>query len=245
MDTLPDPALTWVYTHCRAIGMTCKSDSGRWEHDIALFTSNQQEDITKLRLQLRNYLAATSVPDERKAFETAFPDLVFRRFAGDVHAYADPLTARCWAVWQASALRRGPGPQHKAPAKPEVQGPDAAWYMPSYGSIPWAQLGADVQEANHGYREGFKFKETRDYPGHQSVSMNFNSLARIVDKYRTKALPHRARDPLLSGTWHHGNGVLVCGTLRIARVDFDTSPAPEVAAEILDWVCGTLNADSV
>lgn len=35
---LPSAELTWLFTHCRAIGMTKKSDSGKWEDDIALFT---------------------------------------------------------------------------------------------------------------------------------------------------------------------------------------------------------------
>jgi hypothetical protein len=48
----------------------------------------------------------------------------------------------------------------------------------------------------------------------------------------------------LAGRWHHGNGVIVCGSLRIAREDFDTSPSEEVKAEILDWICDTLNKGS-
>lgn len=49
---LPPPELTWIYTHCRDIGMTCKSESGKWEHDIALFTQNMQEKIAKLEAEL-------------------------------------------------------------------------------------------------------------------------------------------------------------------------------------------------
>jgi hypothetical protein len=45
---LPPPELTWLYTHCRAIGMDCKSDSGKWEHDIALFTIRQKAKIEEL-----------------------------------------------------------------------------------------------------------------------------------------------------------------------------------------------------
>ena len=44
-------SLTWLFTHCLAIGMDCKSDSGKWEHDIALFTSNQKKEIESLRDQ--------------------------------------------------------------------------------------------------------------------------------------------------------------------------------------------------
>lgn len=49
-------------------------------------------------------------------------------------------------------------------------------------------------------------------------------------------------EPPLSGRWHHGNGVLVCGGVRIAREDFDTQPCDSVKTELLDWMCETLNA---
>lgn len=48
ISSFPPPELTWLYTHCRAIGMVDKSDSGKWEHDIALFTIKQQERIKEL-----------------------------------------------------------------------------------------------------------------------------------------------------------------------------------------------------
>jgi hypothetical protein len=46
--------LTWLYTHCRAVGMTCVSDSGKWEHDIALFIVNLQAEITALRERVKD-----------------------------------------------------------------------------------------------------------------------------------------------------------------------------------------------
>jgi hypothetical protein len=45
----------------------------------------------------------------------------------------------------------------------------------------------------------------------------------------------------LSGRWHHGNGALACGTLRVARADFDTNPSETVQAEVFDWICEVLN----
>jgi len=47
LDKFPSKELTWLYTHCRAIGMTCKSLSGKWEEDIALYTANQQTKIAE------------------------------------------------------------------------------------------------------------------------------------------------------------------------------------------------------
>ena len=46
----------------------------------------------------------------------------------------------------------------------------------------------------------------------------------------------------LYGEWRHGGGYLCCGTLRIARESFDTTPVEGFKAEVFDWVCETLNA---
>jgi hypothetical protein len=38
--TPADKAFAWLFSHCRALGMTKKSDSGTFEHDIALFVAD-------------------------------------------------------------------------------------------------------------------------------------------------------------------------------------------------------------
>jgi hypothetical protein len=48
VPTPPPQALVWLYSHCRAIGMTAKSDSGKMEDDIALFTVNLQDRVKEL-----------------------------------------------------------------------------------------------------------------------------------------------------------------------------------------------------
>lgn len=59
----PEPAklnmpLIWLYSHCRALGMTKHSDSGELEHDIALFVADlkdaaiQQIDALRTELQV-------------------------------------------------------------------------------------------------------------------------------------------------------------------------------------------------
>lgn len=47
----------------------------------------------------------------------------------------------------------------------------------------------------------------------------------------------------LTGNWHHGNETLCCGTLMIAREDFDTNPNPSFKKEVFDWICNTLNKE--
>lgn len=49
-------------------------------------------------------------------------------------------------------------------------------------------------------------------------------------------------EPPLPGRWHHGNGVLVSGTIRIARWDCDTNPPVEFRDRMMAWMCDTLNA---
>lgn len=53
--------------------------------------------------------------------------------------------------------------------------------LPSYGKLSFAQLGQDVNEATMGVRRPYDFGDL--YPGHAMCGINFNSLARIVDKY--------------------------------------------------------------
>ena len=48
----------------------------------------------------------------------------------------------------------------------------------------------------------------------------------------------------LTGEWRHGNGAICCGTLRIARADFDTDPDPEYQREILDYLCASANQNT-
>lgn len=48
-------------------------------------------------------------------------------------------------------------------------------------------------------------------------------------------------EPPLIGRWHHGNGMLVCGTIRVATMNFDTDPSPEFRDEVFEWITDTLN----
>lgn len=58
----------------------------------------------------------------------------------------------------------------------------------------------------------------------------------------TDTLPQPAHgEPPLSGRWRHSNGVLCCGTLRIATDSFDTDPSEEFKGELWSWVCEKLN----
>lgn len=64
VDAVPPPELTWIYTHCRAIGMTRQSESGKWEHDIALFTMDLKERAAAAEAALER---ARALIDELKA----------------------------------------------------------------------------------------------------------------------------------------------------------------------------------
>jgi len=67
-----------------------------------------------------------------------------------------------------------------APPPPAQEG---GGHLPTYGKLSWGELGRDVSEATCGTRSDYAF-DPRYYPGHQCPKINFNSLSRIVDKYR-------------------------------------------------------------
>lgn len=78
-----------------------------------------------------------------------------------------------------------------------IKQPDERW-IPTYGQIPWEQLGRDVNDAIYARRRDYEFDPSY-YPGHQTVpSINFNSLARIVDKYRYHGLPCTTAFPTIT-----------------------------------------------
>lgn len=47
--------------------------------------------------------------------------------------------------------------------------------------------------------------------------------------------------PVLRGEWRHSHGMIFCGTLRIAKADFDTNPHPDFCARVFDDICRTMN----
>lgn len=51
-----------------------------------------------------------------------------------------------------------------------------------------------------------------------------------------------AQEPVLAGRWHHGNGILCSGSLRIAHADFDTNPPLEMQDRVFDDICKAMNA---
>ena len=52
------------------------------------------------------------------------------------------------------------------------------------------------------------------------------------------------KPPLGVNRWHHGNGCLVCGDIRIAIADFDTNPSEEFKNSMFDWMCEVLNNEA-
>jgi hypothetical protein len=49
-------------------------------------------------------------------------------------------------------------------------------------------------------------------------------------------------EPPLIGRWHHGEGYLVSGTIRVSCWDCDNNPPVSFRDRLLDWMCDVLNA---
>ena len=51
--------------------------------------------------------------------------------------------------------------------------------------------------------------------------------------------------PFGGGRWRLNIGGLICCTVRVARIDFDTDPSEEFQQEVFDWVTAKLNAPTI
>lgn len=95
-------------------------------------------------------------------------------------------------------------------------------------------------------------RTVHQYPTIDECRQDCNTLKELLDKpsaddfaERFGSVPvcvNESKQPPLTGHWRHGHGVICCGTLRIARSDFDTNPSPEFERDVLEWMCNTLNA---
>lgn len=85
----------------------------------------------------------------------------------------------------------------------------------------------DMQSVNCVHKELFKINN--------KISDEIKSATMGKMKCLTKKPP-------LTAEWRHNNGYLICGTLRIARADFDNDPSQEFKGEVLDWVVDIINA---
>jgi len=70
---------------------------------------------------------------------------------------------------------------------------------------------------------------------HELTPAFMQPSASVVD------VPLELRKPPLLGRWHHGEGVLVSGTIRIAQWNCDTNPPQTFRDKVLGWMCETLN----
>lgn len=125
--------------------------------------------------------------------------------------------------------------------------------MDASTEIPVA-LATQPTASNAGEREAYVSWLAGTYPDlytrddaehnwkHQHVSM-LAWQARAALAQVPEQVAGDSGEPPLLGRWHHGEGHLVSGSIRIARWDCDTNPPDEFRDEVLEWVCNTLNAN--
>lgn len=59
--------------------------------------------------------------------------------------------------------------------------------------------------------------------------------------WRPLSPPVKTDKPPLTGEWRWNNGLLISGGVRVARDDFDGTPALIFKESLASWVCSTLN----
>lgn len=111
---------------------------------------------------------------------------------------------------------------------------------------PVAPSGGEEEKAPYGYH-------FQDMTGkcHFHLGAKLPTFAQfgIVPLYTQSSIPQPSTPPPaeaptprpLEGEWRANEGYLCCGTLRIARADFDTDPSPEFRREVFEWMASMLN----
>lgn len=90
---------------------------------------------------------------------------------------------------------------------------------------------------------------TSDHPSNTQIDPPMaDSVKAKINKFQhqlatqMRELRKPADEQPVGGKWgpfRHSNGVICCGSLRVARADFDNNTAPEVQKEILDALCAS------
>jgi hypothetical protein len=68
------------------------------------------------------------------------------------------------------------------------------------------------------------------------------SLRNLIQSGSLSSSSPPAHGGILSGRWHHGNGYLCLGTIRVARASFDTITDLSKQDEFFQAMCDALNS---
>lgn len=194
-----------------------------YRHDFGLMTPDEQE---RLRWSAKEWLhawrkefalsaqaapapepsaqAVAELPDEiRVPLHRLWADagyLIGRAKTGDTDLAVHTIKALCDELERAirAALAAAPQPE------PSAQGEPVA--LPAYGQMKWDELIAAVCEAQTGNRAVGWERDPSYYVGHQPVSINMNSLNRIVSGFVARAsapstLPHAVVEAVPMESW--------------------------------------------
>lgn len=100
-------------------------------------------------------------------------------------------------------------------------------------ALAWEQVRKDVGA------EGWTVSEASTYYGF--FSWGWNCMKQIAATGPTSPTVVTHTKPPLTGRWHHGQGYLVSGSIRISSWDCDTNPPIEFRDQMMTWICEALN----
>lgn len=81
-------------------------------------------------------------------------------------------------------------------------------------------------------------------PNAKNIILGVEELGELAAHIEDAIKEKEPQTTPLKGNWHHANGYVCCGTLRIFKADFDTNPSDDFKQELTDWVCETLNRET-
>ncbi|WP_371436231.1 hypothetical protein [Polaromonas sp.] len=116
--------------------------------------------------------------------------------------------------------------------KTALKAPDPVEIEPAK-ALAWEQVRKAVGA------EGWTVSEASTYYGF--FSWGWNCMKQIAATGPTSPRAVTLTKPPLTGRWHHGQGYLVSGSIRISRWDCDTNPPIEFRDQMMTWICEALN----
>lgn len=88
-------------------------------------------------------------------------------------------------------------------------------------------------------------REFIEYAMEHSVPIARLQIRKAMLNFDWPVAQAKEEEKVLESRWRHADGMLFCGTLRIAKADFDTDPSEDFKTTVFDQIVAALNAEAL
>lgn len=147
------------------------------------------KEVASLIEAAKNLLDACFAADEAEELDARIDGSLLDAVSNALDTLAAPSAAQVNAAAPGTRGVEAKAVEASEPAAATPAPEPVAPHLPAYGSIPWQSLYDAISDAQTGTKGLWKPEHADLYPGHNMVSMNLNSLNRIVTGYLQAAQP--------------------------------------------------------